>query len=228
MLNLTPLSTNNLIIYADTVSPQVNIGNFFTIVFTNLSSKETFAVVPNIVRRNTRFVELEVELVGVNSLNNALNGQIYLYPEGNFEYTVFQTNAPTITLQSPLNCVVWSTAEAFWNFSQTVWNVCQIQSQTIDIGQAFLYAENPCEHEVEFISYNDNDLMESVVYVAGIPLFQFPCTITSLNNQGQPNNYVLEQTTTTYCTTITIEDGASLTVPDDYVLTQTFAPFGYC
>ena len=222
MLNLTPLSVNNLIVYADTVSPQVNIGDYFTIVFTNLTSKQTFAVVPDVVRRNTRFVELEVELVGVNSLDNALNGKIYLYPEGNYEYTVFQTNAPTITLQSPLNCVVWSTAEAFWNFSTTVWNVCQIVSQSIDIGQAFLYAENPCEHEIEFVAYNDNDLMESVVYVAGIPLFQFPCTIP------YPTQYVLEQTTTTYCTTITIEDGASLTVPDDFVLTQTYAPFGYC
>lgn len=60
MLNLTPLSTNNLIIYADTVSSQVNTGNFFTIVFTNLTSKQTFAVVPSIIRRNTRFVELEI------------------------------------------------------------------------------------------------------------------------------------------------------------------------
>jgi hypothetical protein len=228
MLNLTPLSVNNLIVYADTVSPQVNIGNFFTIVFTNLSSKQTFAVVPNVVRRNTRFIELEVELVGVNSLDNALNGKVYLYPEGNYEYTVFQTNAPTITFESPLNCTVWSTAAQFWNFSTTVWNVCQIEFQSIDIGQAYLYATDPCEHEVEFVAYNDNDLMEAIVYVTGIPLFQFPCTITPLNNEGQPNNYVLEQTTTTYCTTITIEDGASLTVPDDYVLTQTFAPFGYC
>jgi hypothetical protein len=229
MLNLTPLSTNNLIIYADTVSPQVNTGNFFTIVFTNLTSKQTFAVVPTIIRRNTRFVELEIELVGVNSLDNALNGQIYLYPEGNYEYTVFQTNAPTVTLESPLNCVVWSTAEAFWNFSQTVWNVCQITSKTIDIGQAYLFAIDPCEREVEFVAYEGgNDIMDAIVYVTGIPLYQFPCTIPSLNSQGTPTQYVLEQTTTTYCMTITIEDGASLTVPNDYVLTQTAAPFGYC
>lgn len=229
MLNLTPLATNNLIIYADTVSPAVNIGNFFTIVFTNLSSKQTFAVVPNIVRRNTRFVELEVELVGVNSLDNALNGQIYLYPEGNYEYTVFQTNAPTISLVSPLNCVVWSTAESFWNFTQTVWNVCQIVSQIIDIGQAYLFALDPCEREVEFVAYTGgNDLLDAVVYVTGIPLYQFPCIIPAIDANGFPTNYVLEQTTTTYCMTITIEGGASLTVPEDYILKNTAAPFAYC
>jgi hypothetical protein len=229
MLNLTPNSTNNLIIYADTVSAGTSVGNFFTIVFTNSYSKQTFSVAANVVRRNTRFVELEVNLVGVSGLNNPINGDIYLYPEGNFEYMVFNTNAPTITFESPLSCSVWSTEEAFWNFAQTVWNVCAIQFEQIDRGQAFLYATDPCQHEVEFVPYTGgNEILDAIVYVTGVPLFQFPCTIPSLNNQGRPTQYVLEQTTTTYCMTITIEDGASLIVPNDYVLTQTAAPFGYC
>ena len=94
MLNLTPNSDNNLIIYADTVTSSV--GNYFLILFTNSYSRETFAVVPRTVRRNTRFVELEVTLVGVNGQNLPLDGDIYLYPEGNWEYIVFNTNAPTI------------------------------------------------------------------------------------------------------------------------------------
>ena len=221
MLNLTPLQTNNLIIYADTYGN--NIGNFFTIVFTNLYSKQTFSVAAQVVRRNSRFVELEVELVGVNELDNAINGQIYLYPEGNYDYTVFQTNAPTITLQSPLSCAIWNTEEDFWNFSNLVWNVCQIESQIIDRGQAFVYEDVPCEKEVEFVQYTGgNNILDAVVYVTGVPLYQFPCTIP------EDEDYVVDVTTTTYCQTITIEDGASLTVSGDAVLTQTGAPYGYC
>ena len=77
MLNLKPNNTNNLIIYADTVSAGSNLGNFFTLVFTNTYSKQTFSVAANVVRRNTRFVELEINLVGVNGLNDPINGDIY-------------------------------------------------------------------------------------------------------------------------------------------------------
>ena len=223
MLNLTPNSTNNLIIYADTVSAGSNVGNFFTIVFTNSYSKQTFSVAASVVRRNTRFVELEVNLVGVDGLNNPINGDIYLYPEGNFEYMVFNTNAPTITFEDPLSCSIWSTEEAFWNFTQTVWNVCAIEFEQIDRGQAFLYSDVPCEREIEFVPYTGgNEILDAIVYVTNTPLYQFPCTIPT------GTDYVVEQNTTTYCLTITIEDGASLTVEGDNILTQTAAPWGYC
>lgn len=222
MLNLTPLSQNNLIIYADTVSTEP-YWDYFTIVFTNLYSKQTFAVCPTVVRRNGRFVELQVELVGVNGLDDAINGKIYLFPEGNFSYTVFRTNAPTLTFASPTNCYVWNTEDDFWNFSQIVWNVCQIDSEIIDRGQAFLYSEVPCEREVEFVPYEGgNNILDAIVYVTNTPLYQFPCTIPT------GVEYVVEENTTTYCLTIVIEDGASLTVADDAVLTQTAAPWGYC
>ena len=223
MLNLTPNSTNNLIIYADTVSAGQSVGNFFTIVFTNSYSKQTFSVAATVVRRNIRFVELEINLVGVNGLNNPIAGDIYLYPEGNYEYMVFNTNAPTITFQSPLSCAAWATDEDFWNFTLTVWNVCEIEFTQIDRGQAFLYSDVPCEREIEFVPYTGgNELLEAIVYVTNTPLYQFPCTIPT------GTDYVVEQNTTTYCLTITIEDGASLTVEGDNTLTQTAAPWGYC
>lgn len=222
MLNLQPNSTNNLIIYADTVTD--SIGNFFTIIFTNTYSKQTFAVVPQVVRRNGRFVELEVTTVGVDGLDQPLDGEIYLYPAGNFTYTVFHTNGPTITLESPLQCAIWNTEEEFWNFANTVWNVCEIEYEIIDRGQAFLYADtNACEREVEFVPYTQgNNILDAIVYVTNVPLFQFPCTIPF------PEDYVVEVDTTTYCQTITIETGASLTVSGNAVLTQTGAPYGYC
>ena len=223
MLNLKPNSINNLIIYADTVSAGSNLGNFFTLVFTNSYSKQTFSVAANVVRRNTRFVELEINLVGVDGLNDPINGDIYLYPEGNYDYIAFNTNAPTITFESPLSCAVWSTDEDFWNFTQTVWNVCQIEFAQIDRGQAFLYAEVPCEREVEFVPYiGGNEILDAIVYVTNTPLYQFPCIIPS------GTVYTVAQNTVTYCQTITLETGASLSVPTPITLTQKYAPWGYC
>ena len=223
MLNLTPNSTNNLIIYADTVSAGSNLGDYFTLVFTNLYSKQTFSVAANIVRRNTRFVELEINLVGVDGLNDPINGDIYLYPEGNYEYIAFNTNAPTITLESPLSCSVWSTEDDFWNFAQIVWNVCQIEAVQIDRGQAFLYSEVACEREVEFVPYTGgNEILDAIVYVTNTPLYQFPCTIPS------GTIYTVAQNTITYCQNIVIETGATLNVPTPITLTQKYAPWGYC
>jgi hypothetical protein len=228
MINLIPDSTNNFIIYADTVTPGTSEGNYFVVVFTNSWSKQTFAVNPSIIRRNTRFVELEVELVAVNEQNDPYNGKIYLYPEGNYTYTVFNTNQPTLDpYTQPLSCAVWSTEEDFWNFTQLVWSACEITYNIIDRGQAFLYSDdNECEREIEFVPYvSGNNILDAVVYVTGIPLYQFPCTIGTVPGE---EDYVVSVDTTTYCQTITIETGASLTVSGTAVLTQTGAPYGYC
>lgn len=222
MLNLTPNSANNLIIYADTVAESV--GNYFLMVLTNSYSRETFAVVPRIVRRNTRFVELEITLVGVDGQNLPLNGDIYLYPEGNWEYIVFNTNAPTTDPSTPLPCMVWDTDEDFWNFSNTVWNVCGlVDSVEIDRGQAFLYSEVPCEREVQFVPYvSDNEFLRNVVYVTGVQLYQFPCTIQAYTT------FTVENNTTTYCPIITIENNAILVINQGITLEQKFSPYEQC
>jgi hypothetical protein len=222
MLNLTPNSENNLVIYADTLSQSV--GNFFLVVFTNSYSRETFAVVPNVVRRNSRFVELSVDLVGVNGQNLPLDGQVYLYPEGNFEYMVFNTNAPTTDPSTPIPCMVWDTDDDFWEFSRTVWDVCGLVTAVeIDRGQAFLYAEVPCEREVQFVPYvSDNEFLRNVVYVTGVQLYQFPCTIQA------NTTFTVENDTTTYCPIITIENNAILVINQGITLKQQFSPYEQC
>jgi hypothetical protein len=146
-----------------------------------------------------------------------------LYPEGNYTYTVFRTNAPTLTFASPLNCYTWSTEDDFWDFSQIVWNVCAIESEIVDRGQAFLYANVPCEREIEFVAYPlGNNIMEAVVYVANTPLYQFPCTIKT------NTTFVVDKDIVTYCPVITIEDGGALQSNTPFTLTQTIAPYGYC
>ena len=222
MLNLTPNSDNNLIVYADTVSESV--GNYFLMVLTNSYSRETFAVVPRIVRRNTRFVELEITLVGVDGQNRPLDGDIYLYPEGNWEYIVFNTDAPTTDPSVPIPCMVWDTDEDFWNFSRTVWDVCGlVQAVEIDRGQAFLYSEVPCEREVQFVPYvSDNEFLRNVVYVTGVQLYQFPCTVQAYTT------FTVEENTTTYCPIITIENNAILVINQGITLEQKFSPYEQC
>jgi hypothetical protein len=108
-----------------------------------------------------------------------------------------------------------------------VWSACEITYNIIDRGQAFLYSDdNECEREIEFVPYvSGNNILDAVVYVTGIPLYQFPCTIGTVPGE---EDYVVSVDTTTYCQTITIETGASLTVSGSAVLTQTGAPYGYC
>jgi hypothetical protein len=168
MLNLIPNTVNSLVVYADTVSGDRNAGNYFLLVLTNSYSRQTFAVVPNVVRRNARFVEFEIELVASAAQNDELNGQIYLYDHGNWEYLVFNTSEPTLTPEGDLACKVWNTDTDFWNFSETVWNLCDVIAKEIDRGQAFLFSPVPEEREIDFTMYvSPNDDFQSVVYVSG-------------------------------------------------------------
>ena len=223
MLNLTPNSTNNLIVYADTVSAGYSAGNDFTISFTNLYSKQVWNVLPSVVRRNSRFIEFEIDLIGVTGFNDPVDGSIYLYPEGNFDYEVFNTSAPTIGVTGALQTYTWSNPGDFEYYVDTTWTSQGITYKSIDLGQAYLYSEIPCEREIEFVPYDGgNNWLDNIVYVTGVPLYQFPCTIPT------PEQYVLEQTLTTYCPVITIEGGASLTIPEDLILTQITGPYAQC
>lgn len=194
MLNLTPNSANNLIIYADTVT--ASAGDYFLMEFTNAYSREPFLVIPSVVRRNTRFVELEINLVGVDGQNLPLAGDIYLFPEGDFDYVV--TNIPNLTL-APTG------------------------GTEVDRGQAFLYAEVPCEREVQFVPYiSDNEFLRNIVYVTGVQLYQFPCTIQ------EDTTFIVENNTTTYCPIILIENNATLIINQGITLKQQFSPYEQC
>lgn len=224
MLNLTPNSTNNLIIYADTVSAGLSVGNYYLLVFTNTSSQQTTAVFATAVRKNTRFVELEINLVGVNGQNLPLNGDIYLYPEGNFTYQAFNLDQPTTDPGNPNPPYIWDDVEAFWAFVAVNWDLLGlVDYKKIDEGQAFLYSEIPCEHEVRFVPYEGgNNYLDAIVYVTGVPLYQFPCVIQS------GTTFTVEQNTNTYCSTITIENNATLIINQGITLNQTLSPYEQC
>lgn len=215
MLNLTPGSTNNVIIYADTVTSSV--GNEFLLIFTNSYSRETFAVVPNVVRRNARFVELSFDTVTVQQYSNPLQSEVYLYPTGNFDYIAFNTDSATINYLSSLQLFVWKTEEEFWSYFDL------FDSEEIDRGQAFLYTSNVCDTEIEFIPYvSDNEGLFNVVYVTSIPMANFPCII--LNGQ----TFTVETNTITYCDPILIENGGTVIINDNIFLKQIPSPYEPC
>lgn len=215
MLNLTPGSTNNVIIYADTVTSSV--GNEFLLIFTNSYSRETFAVVPNVVRRNARFVELSFDTVTVQQYSDPLQAEVYLYPTGNFDYIAFNTDSATINYLSSLQLFVWKTEEEFWSYFDL------FDSEEIDRGQAFLYTSNVCDTEIEFIPYvSDNEGLFNVVYVTSIPMANFPCII--LNGQ----TFTVETNTITYCDPILIENGGIVIINDNIFLKQIPSPYEPC
>lgn len=222
MLNLTPGSTNNVVIYADTLANSV--GDHFLVVLTNAYSRQTFAVIPTVVRRNYRFVELEFETVTVQQYSDPFNASVYLYPEGNYDYIVFNTSLPTIDETNPEFCMVWDTDEDFWNFSTTVWNQCiPINIEEIDRGQAFLYSTDPCEREIKFVPYvSDNEGLFNVVYVTSIPMANFPCTV----QDGE--FFTVETNTITYCNPILIETGGTVKIKDNIFLKQIPSPYEPC
>lgn len=196
MFNLTLGATNNVVVYADTVSSSV--GNFFSIVFTNAYSRETFTVVPTIVRRNYRFVELEFDTVGVQDYSDPINGLVYLYPIENFDYVVFNTATAT------LNPLSGTFVEA-------------------DRGQAFLYTDDVCDREIKFVPYiSDNEDLLNVVYVTSIPMANFPCVVAN----GE--FFIVEENTITFCNPVLIQNGGTVQINQNIFLKQQPSPYEPC
>ena len=223
MLNLTPQTTNNLIVYADTVTAGGATGAYFTMLFTNAYSKQTFAVVPNVVRRNSRFIEFEIDLVNYDQADDRANGKIYLYPEGNFDYMVFNTTVPTLDVGSQFTCDTWSTDEEFWNYWIDFFGNCSGSAIEIDRGQSFLYADLACDREIEFVPFiSNNEFLQSIVYVTAIPQVQFPCIIVS------GTTWTVEENTVTYCNPITVENDATLIINNNVFLKQILSSYVQC
>lgn len=215
MLNLIPGQTNNVIIYADSLAGSV--GNNFLLAITNAYSRETFGVVPNVIRRNTRFVELEFDTVTVQQYSDPVNAQVYLYPEGNFDYIAYNITNSTLNYLDTVQMFTWESVEDFY---QTFGLTGAVE---LDRGQAFLYTNDVCDKEIEFVPYiSDNEGLFNIVYVASIPMANFPCTVLS----GQ--NFVVETNTITYCNPILIENGGSVKINQNIFLKQTYSLYEQC
>ena len=136
MLNITADQVNNLTFYVDTISTaEISYGDYFLIGFQNTYTKEWYYVIPTIITRNTRYLELEIDVPDTDS-DDPANGIIYLFPPGNFTYKLWNMDSPSLDPATG-----------------------DLQDQ----GQMYLVPFNP--PEVEFVPYiSDNENLSNIIF----------------------------------------------------------------
>ena len=168
MINLTAGQTNQIIIYADTVSnADVTYGNYFLFGFQNTVSKEWFYVIPDYTTRNTRYVNFQVE-VSDACIDEPIAGTIFLRLPGNWNYKLWNMVSPSLD---------------------------PADGDLIDQGQAYLNPYDP--PEVGFVAYvSDNENLRSIVYYSGeffccvIDEFNSPYIVSSFQESNCDPLYV--------------------------------------
>lgn len=98
-----PSFMQNMVIYADTITNDVDeFGNYFILGLQNAYSREWSYVIPTVLTRNTRYLEIEYEVVTNPDDADPLNSIVYLKPAINWNYKVWNTNVPTINYNNAL------------------------------------------------------------------------------------------------------------------------------
>lgn len=140
MINLSVGNINNFAIYADTISNDVQIfGDYFLIGFKNLYTRQWTYVIPEVLKRNSRFIQFNLVVVEGNSPDDPLNGIISLFPPGNWEYKLYNLDNPVL---DPSNAIL------------------------IDSGQMIMAEYNPPEI-VQYTYTSDNEYLTSIIYYSG-------------------------------------------------------------
>jgi len=141
VINLQNLQPNSIIIYVNTTSVQNNPWgtNNFLFSFTNGFAREPITVMPNIVRQNSRYTEFEITLTTVPN-EDRLNGLVALGPWGNWDYTLWAINAPSLDPEPGV---------------------------PINRGQMFL--ENGIKEIPDVTYISDNEDSKSIVYLTRTP-----------------------------------------------------------
>jgi len=97
MITLTPNTTNTFVIYVDTIDNDVQtFGDYFLLGFNNGFTRQWTYVVPSVLTRNTRYLKLEITLTPNVSIEDPLNGSVYLAPAGNWDYKLWNTSTATL------------------------------------------------------------------------------------------------------------------------------------
>lgn len=97
MINLEQLTSNEFVIYANTIDNDVQeFGDYFLIGFQSGFTKEWTYVIPFVLTRNTRYLKFTISLVANISIEDPTNGIVYLSPSGNWDYKIWNTDYATL------------------------------------------------------------------------------------------------------------------------------------
>lgn len=97
MLNFSPNIKNTFVIYVDTIDNSVEtFGDYFLLGFQNGMTKDWSYVVPEVLTRNTRYLKLRIDLADYVTAEDPIGGSVYLFPPGNWDYKLWNTNIATL------------------------------------------------------------------------------------------------------------------------------------
>jgi hypothetical protein len=140
MINLN-VGVNEFVIYADTITSDVQtFGDEFLIGFKSLYTNHWTYVRPEVIKRNSRFVQFEITVVQKGTADDPLNSVIMVFPPGNFSYKVWNLEDPSLDPSTGIK---------------------------IDEGQMIMANYTPPEiNEVVYIS--DNETFKNIIYYSGV------------------------------------------------------------
>jgi len=141
MINLSVGANNQFAIYADTLDNSIyDYGDYFLIGFKSLYTNHYIYVVPTIVKRNSRFVQFNIQVVEHDSPDDPLNGILEIFPPGNWSYKVWNIN--------------YATLDPSLGFE-------------IDRGQMIMANYTPPEIE-QYTYISDNEIFQNMIYYSGV------------------------------------------------------------
>jgi hypothetical protein len=141
MINLNVGAVNEFAIYADTIDNSVQqFGEYFLIGFKSTYTNHWTYVIPTTIKRNSRFVQFNLDVVEQGTADDPFDGILSIFPPGNYSYKCW--NLDTATLDPS-------------------------EGILIDEGQMIMGSYSP--PEVIFTSYiSDNETFQNIIYYSGV------------------------------------------------------------
>ena len=140
MINLNVNQPTEFVIYADTIDSSVQEwGDLFLIGYKSLYSNHWAYVIPTILKRNSRFVQLVMTAVEKDQPDDPFNALLAMFPPGGWEYKIWNITTPVLDPSFGI---------------------------LIDQGQAMLNHYDPPE-VVQITYVSDNDTFKSAIYYSG-------------------------------------------------------------
>jgi hypothetical protein len=139
MINLN-VGVNEFVIYADTITSDVQtFGDEFLIGFRSLYTNHYSYVRPDVIKRNSRFIQFEITTVQKDTADDPLNSILMVFPPGNYSYKVWVLEDPSLDPSTGI---------------------------LIDEGQMIMANYTPPEiNEVVYVSDNEN--FQNEIYYSG-------------------------------------------------------------